>query len=481
MQKKLSRRDFLTLATGATAGSVLAACASEPQVIEKVVTKEVEKEVIKTVEVEVEKEVVKEVEVEVEKEVEKVVTATSVPQEAVTVRFIATAPEQYYNMDALSESDPLVDVEFEDIGDQAFGEVLLTSVAGGDPPEIAWAGGGNAIWRWAQMGAIVDITPLMEEAPHPELDQIDPNSIGQYNSPDFFPTGQVMMAPGQYGWPVYATLYHFIFNKRILDQAGVDYPQQGWSWDDFRSTLQQVNDPGNQTWGFVMPSGNDMVNLAHNMLWTNGGSVYDAAGKSALASPESIETFQFLQDLVLQDGSVMLSGATEGADFLGGNLGFQYWGNWIIGWYDFALEDPYGIVPAPVNKEEVIYGGIDGFVFLRGAANPWAGWRVATWLSSYEGQKVLNDENEVEVVSVNKLAAAEAYDNPNFSVPEEARDWMPAAVFTSARFNPWIPVGPGFNYLTAFDGLWLGDPVEDTLTQIASDMDMLNESMATFG
>lgn len=462
--RKLSRRDFLHLSAGAAAGSLLAACVpSEPQVVEKVVTKEVE--------------VVK----EVEKEVEKVVTATPPPPEAVTVRFIATAPEQYYNMDAFSEADPLIDVEFEDIGDQAFEEVLLTSVAGGDPSEVAWAGGGNRIWRWAQMGALMDITPLMEEAPHPELNEIDPGAIAQYKSPDFFPAGRVFMAPGQYGWPVYSTIWHMIYNKRIFDDAGADYPERGWSWDDFRAALQGVSDPDKQIWGFVMPAGVDSSNFVHNMLWTNGGSMYDAEGKCALASPEAVETLQFLQDLVVEDKTVILSGTTEGVAFLSGNVAFQFWGNWVIGWYDFAMEDPYGVVPVPMKTEEVLYGGIDGFVFLRGSAHPEAGWQVATWLSSYEGQKVLNDEDQVEVISVNELAAAEAYVNPNFSVPEEAADWIPSAAFTSLRFNPWTPVGPGFNYLTAYDGLWLGDPVEDTLAQIASDVDALNESMPTFG
>ncbi len=145
------------------------------------------------------------------------------------------------------------------------------------------------------------------------------------------------------------------------------------------------------------------------------------------------------------------------------------------------MEDPYGVVPVPVQKDEAILGGIDGFVFLAGSANPEAGWEVAKWLSSYEGQKVLNDADVVEVISVNKLAAAEAYDNPNFGVPEEAQDWIPSAAFTITRFNPWIPVGPGFDYPTAFEGIFLGDSVEDTLAQIASDVDALNESTPSYG
>lgn len=473
-ERKLSRRDFLLLSGGAAAGTVLAAC--QPQVIEKAVEVEVPVEVTKIV-TEVE-----EVEVPVE------VTAAPPPQEPVTIRFIATAPEHYYNIDAFSEQHPLIDCEFEDIGDVGFQGIVLTSVAAGDPPELAWSNAAG-LWQFAQAGAVIDITPLMEASPHAELDQISPAAIAQYNSPGFFPKGQVMMAPGQYGWPVYNTVFVMIYNKRMLDDAGVDYPEKGWSWDDFRTLLQQVDDPDNNVWGFVMPSssGGDTTVFVHNLLWTNGGDVYDAEGNCALASPEAVETLQFLQDLVLKDKTVLLSGATEGVDFLGGNVALQFWGMWILGWYDFEIEDPYGIVPAPVKTTEAIWGGVDGFAFLNGSANPWAGWELAKWMSSYEyeggpgGQKVLNDEDQAEVISVNKLAVAEAYVNANFSIPEESTGWFPGWAFENARFNPWVPQGPGFNYWPAYDGIWAGDSVEDTLAQIAESIDSFNASMMKFG
>jgi len=479
----MSRRDFLQLSAGAAAGTLLAAAcgAAEPQVIEKEVV--VEKPVVQTVVVE--KEVP--VEKEVEKIVEKVVTATPPPREPVTIRFIATAPEQYYNIDAFSEQHPLVDCEFEDIGDEGFHAVVLTSVAAGDPPELAWASG-TRLWRFAQAGAIMDITPLMEASPHPELEYIDKNAIAQYNSPDYFPKGQVRMAPGQYGWPVYNTAWVMIYNRRIFDDAGVDYPEKGWTWDDWRAALKALHKPGEGVWGFVIPGGPGATQVfVHSMLWANGGDVYDAQGKCALASPEAVETLQFIQDLILKDKTAILSGATEGVDFLGGNLAFQYWGMWIIGWYDGAMEDPYGIVPLPVKKEQAVWGGIDGFAFLKGSANPWAGWELAKWESSYNweggpgGQKVLNDEDQVEVMSVNTLALAEAYVNANFGVPEGAEDWFPEWLFSNSRFDPWVPEGPGFNYWTAYDGIWEGDSVEDTLAQIAATIDSLNESGITYG
>jgi ABC-type glycerol-3-phosphate transport system substrate-binding protein len=121
-------------------------------------------------------------------------------------------------------------------------------------------------------------------------------------------------------------------------------------------------------------------------------------------------------------------------------------------------------------------------MFLTGAANPLAGWEYAKWLTSTKGQKVINDADEVEVLSVNMTAAEDAYVNPAFGIPEGAEGWflsMPSSGV--ARYRPWIPVGPGFNYDTAYDPIWLGDPVEGTLDQIASTIDSLNATLDKFG
>jgi len=486
-KKKMSRRDFIRAAGSAAAGGLLAACVAQtPETV--VETVEVEKvvEVEKTVEVEVEKTV----QVEVEKEVEKIVTATPPVQEPVTISFVALAPEQYYNVDAFSEQHPLINVEFEDIGDQAFEAAILTRVAGGDPPELAWvtAGGSGRLWRFAQAGAVETIDDVVAAAPHAELDLIVPETIDLYSSPEFFPEGQVMMRPGLYGWPVYLTTFQMIYNKRILEEAGVEAPVKGWTWDDFRASLQATSNPPDN-WGFVMPgsSTGSTHPFVHNMLWSNGATLYDANGKSALASPAAVETLKYLQDLVLEDGTVKLGEAAEGADMVGGNLTYQYWGNWIIGWYDGAMEDPYSIVPLPKNTNDAVLGGVDGFVFLTGAENPWAGWELAKWMTSYEyeggpgGQVVINDEDQVEVISVNTKAAAESYVNPNFGIPEEAKDWFPVWALENAQYEPWIPTAPGFNYLTAYDGIWEGDDVEETLAQIASQIDSINESALKYG
>ena len=115
----------------------------------------------------------------------------------------------------------------------------MTSIAGGDPPDLAWPSL-ESLWTFAQLGAALDITPLMEARPHPEMDKIHPASLALTSSPGRFPKGQVRMPPGQYGWPVYDIFWAMYANVPLLEDAGLSVPDNSWTWDDWRDLLNQV-------------------------------------------------------------------------------------------------------------------------------------------------------------------------------------------------------------------------------------------------
>lgn len=47
------------------------------------------------------------------------------------------------------------------------------------------------------------------------------------------------------------------YNKKLFDEAGVAYPQAGWTWDDFYATAKQLTvKKGEKTtqWGPICPA-----------------------------------------------------------------------------------------------------------------------------------------------------------------------------------------------------------------------------------
>ncbi len=126
---------------------------------------------------------------------------------------------------------------------------------------------------------------------------------------------------------------------------------------------------------------------------------------------------------------------------------------------------------------------MDAFGFLTGSANPEAAWEYAKWFTSYDAQHHINELDEVEVISVNQKAAEEAYINEGYEVSDEVREIVLSMPFdpTFARKQPFTPTGPGFDYQDAYEGIWLGDPVEEVMADIAANIDRLNEQATTYG
>ena len=56
-----------------------------------------------------------------------------------------------------------IDIEYENISDQAIKEKLSVLAAGGDLPDIFFAWGGECLNRFSRAGRILDLTPYMEK------------------------------------------------------------------------------------------------------------------------------------------------------------------------------------------------------------------------------------------------------------------------------------------------------------------------------
>jgi multiple sugar transport system substrate-binding protein len=106
--------------------------------------------------------------------------------------------------------------------------------------------GATATRQAVQEGALLDLTDFFES---------DPNLKAE----DFYPglLESVQWEGGTWSLPVEATYPLIYFDKSLFDAAGVDYPQPGWTWDDFLATAQALKVGSGDTvtqWGFVEPS-----------------------------------------------------------------------------------------------------------------------------------------------------------------------------------------------------------------------------------
>lgn len=272
-QRALSRRDFLKVTAGTTAGVLLASCA--PQVVKETVVVE------RTVEVE------KPVEVEV------VVTATPSPQ---TVLRFQTWPDP--GLGPMKESlamfeaeHPGLTVEIEPPGD-GWVERTIAGVAAGTAADIIDAFG-DPLLQFAQRGVFMDLQPYIDiDLTQEQVEDWNPT---QYN---YFLLDGHRFALGK----SCMTMAGFV-NKQIWEEAGVELPTSDWDWQTaLGNSLKITTFDGEgrlDTAGIDVRLGSDMFSATHvPQVWTWGGEAVDPSLKVCLLDqPPALEALQFLQDL----------------------------------------------------------------------------------------------------------------------------------------------------------------------------------------
>ncbi|MGD9100324.1 MAG: extracellular solute-binding protein, partial [Anaerolineae bacterium] len=181
-------------------------------------------------------------------------TPEDVKEERTTILFAVNDVEQplYEGLvESFKEANPDVHVELVSLN-----EILELDLVGGEYPEDTWqrlASQADVInlmpgQETVQQGLIRDLTPLMQADPNFEADDFYPNALERSQ-----------WEGGTWSLPT-RTLFDMIYyDKDAFDEAGVPYPEIGWSWDDFLAAARGLTIREGDAvtrWGFVQPWAN---------------------------------------------------------------------------------------------------------------------------------------------------------------------------------------------------------------------------------
>ena len=100
-----------------------------------------------------------------------------------------------------------------------------------------------------------------------------------------------------------------VYNKTLFDEAGLEYPNADWTWDDLRAAAKALTDPAKKQFGFSYPmdASEDSVWHYEPLLWQNGGSILNEDNtQAAFNSPEGVEALEVLAGMAVDDKSVFL-------------------------------------------------------------------------------------------------------------------------------------------------------------------------------
>lgn len=232
-------------------------------------------------------------------------------------------------IDQFNEENQDINVVLEAYGGD-YDTKITAGIGAKDAPDVMY------MWNYPQYkDALEPLNPYIEDRGE-EYKANFYEALWNYNS----------IGDEVYGLPVGYTTHVVYYNKDLFDKAGIEYPEAGWTWDDFQETAEKLTDKKEKTTGFVFPGKPDPYDF-EMYLWGNGASYVDEAGKlkGNLDSTESIETFEMFQNMLEKDIAIT-SESWGDTEMKSGKAGMMINGAWYLPAFEEAGIN-FGVVEVP--------------------------------------------------------------------------------------------------------------------------------------
>ncbi len=301
----------------------------------------------------------------------------------------ATFPYWQDLVNGFQASHPDIEIEMVDFGSADYDNVLATELSG-DGTEF-------------DIVTIKDVpsyaTLIEKKAIAPLNDYIAKDSVDLAKFSGV--TDQVTAADGSlYELPFRSDIWVIYYNKDVFDAAGVAYPTNDMTWDEYDKLARSVTktDFGSEVYGAHYHTWSSCVQLLGTLDGQHGilDKNYDFMlpfYKMVLAE-EADGVCQKFSDLKTE-------GLHYSAAFANGNVGMVNQGSWFIttllsklesGEFDKSLCGNWGMVKYP-HADGVpagtTLGQITGLSIVEASDAKDAAWEFVNWASSEEGAKVL--------------------------------------------------------------------------------------------
>ncbi len=362
------------------------------------------------------------------------VSACAMAQTTLTVAGWDTATTPYYAAikAGYEAANPDVTIEWVDLASQDYNIKASTMLSGGDTTDLYCVKELSDLQNWSKEGLVV---PMDERIAAESYD------MTKYAGMD---ACYVSLADGkQYALPFRADYWVMFYNKDLFDQAGVAYPTNDWTWEEYAAIAREITE---KTGAYG----------THYHTWTScvaNWAVCDGVNTLADGEYSDLKYFYELYQALEDDGVCMsydelkASGMHYSGAFAQGNVAMMPMGYWyastLMGYIkDGTASMNWGIAAVP-HLESVpagsSFGSPTGIAISASSENQDEAWKFAAWMCSEEGAKVIA-ETGTRPAYVSDAVAAVMASAEGFPTDETTK----AALLPTAIALEW-PIGDGVN------------------------------------
>lgn len=283
--------------------------------------------------------------------------------------------------DAFEKKNPGIKVNVEVTAWDQYWTKLDAAASGGSLPDVFWMHS-NQSARYASNGILMDLTDKIKGSSLTSLDKFpkDLVKVYEYDSKN-------------YAIPKDFDTIGLWYNKKLFDEAGVAYPNENWTWNDFLNAAKKLTNAEKGIYGFGAPL--DLQQGFDNFIFQNGGKVLsDDKTKSGFDTPAVKEAMQWYVDLSLKEkvspNQQQFSENSYTAFFESGKTAMGLFGSWMLS--EFSANEYVAkncdVAVLPQGKQRAtIYNGLGNAVAANSPHKEEA-WKFVEFLGSEEANKI---------------------------------------------------------------------------------------------
>lgn len=298
---------------------------------------------------------------------------------------------------------------------------LATDFAAGSPPDIALINY-RRMPTYAVKNQFEPLGPYLDKS-----DQLQPDDFYPIALDAFTWQGTLMCIPQNVSSLV------VYYNQDLFDAAGLPYPADDWTWDDFLATATALTrdlDGDGQTDQFGVGIEPSLYRLAP-FIWQNNGPLVDipeAPRRLTLTrfpSQTALEWFAALQTVhhVVPD-RVQETAQDSESRFLAGTTAMFFNSRRNVPSFREITQFTWDVAPLPRGEQAASILHSDGYCLAAAAQNKEAAWQFIEFANSVEGQTIIAETGRT-VPSLKAVAESPAFLNPG-QAPSRSAVWLDA-------------------------------------------------------
>ena len=274
-----------------------------------------------------------------------------------------------------------VDVSVSVVSGDEYWTRIEAGIAGGDVVDIFWMHS-NEAQRYMENGILLDLTDHITNSEKVDLDRF-PDDIREL----YVYEGRI------YSMPKDIDTIALWYNRTLFEEAGIDTPNETWTWDHFYEVAVALTDPEAGIWGTAMNPGNDQDGWM-NIIYSMGGYVINEdRTASGFDNPNTIAAMEFVDDLIRNAMPATETMAETYAHvlFQSGTVAMVTQGSWMLSGFlqnEYLVENAnVAVLPMDANtgRRVSIYNGL-GWAANVETENPEAAKALIEWFSTEEMQ-----------------------------------------------------------------------------------------------